>query len=63
MITVVYLVLAIAGGSGQLTSQSIPQANIKQCLINAKHQMSANSTSRYAGRYKVVKANCIVGVK
>lgn len=59
MLNVVYLVLVFAGSSGQYTSVSIPQANMKQCQINAK--------SHYIGRDRdvddeVVVAKCIVGV-
>ena len=60
MLNVVYLVLVFAGGSGQYTSVSIPQVNMKQCQINAK--------AHYTGRKRenpideVVQAKCIVGV-
>lgn len=59
MLNVVYLVLVFAGTSSQYTSVLIPQANMKQCNINAK--------AHYTGRSGVVKdevveAKCIVGV-
>lgn len=59
MLNVVYLVLVFAGTNSQYTSVSIPQANMKQCNINAK--------AHYIGRDRnvddeVVVAKCIVGV-
>lgn len=59
MINVVYLILVFTGGSGQMTSQAIPQANMQQCLVNAKHQLKNDNL----GRYKTSRAFCIVGVK
>ena len=57
MLNVVYLVLVVAGGTGELIISNIPQANMQQCLINAKEQLK--DTGR---RYDVVRAKCIVGV-
>lgn len=54
MMNVVYLVLVFASSSGKMTSQSIPQANMKQCQVNQK---------TYSGEYMVDGAYCIVGVK
>ena len=61
MLNIVYLVLVFSGNSGQYTSVSIPQANMKQCQINAK----AHYTGRKSGNPmdEVVQAKCIVGVK
>lgn len=59
MLNIVYLVLVFAGGSGQYTSVSIPQANMKQCQINAKAHYTGDSNGV---RNNVVHAKCIVGV-
>lgn len=59
MLNIVYLVLVFSGHSGEYTSVSIPQANMKQCQINAK----AHYTGRKSGSDDVVQAKCIVGVK
>lgn len=54
MINVVYLVLVFGYGSVGVTSERIPQANMKQCEINKKSILSQEvGTSAY----------CIVGVK
>jgi len=56
MINVIYLVILFNsnynGGVG--ASVSIPQANMKQCIVNQKNYMK---------EYDVKKAYCIVGVK
>ena len=64
MTNIFYLVIFVLGAEG-VTSQSIPQANLKQCQINAK---IFNTDSRiipnyYLGRVKTNKAYCIAGVK
>lgn len=61
---IVYLIIFMIGNEG-ITSQSIPQANMKQCQINAKifnenKQLMPNS---YIGRVQTNKAYCIVGIK
>lgn len=58
MLNIVYLVLVFAGNSGEYTSVSIPQENMKQCQINAK----AHYTGRKSGSDDVVQAKCIVWV-
>lgn len=60
MLNVVYLILVIATPDGY-TSQSIPQANMAQCMVNAKNYDNKVISN---GRYdtKGVKATCIAGV-
>ena len=58
MLNIVYLILVFSCGSGEYTSVSIPQANMKQCQINAK----AHYTGRKIGGDDVVQAKCVVGV-
>lgn len=53
MINVVYLVLVLTYSNG-ITSVTIPQANLKQCEINAKYMKSQR---------RVDDAYCITGVK
>ena len=57
MTNIFYLVILVIGAQG-VTSQSIPQANLKQCQINAK--IFNNS---YVLDTKTNKAYCIAGVK
>lgn len=52
MLNVVYLVLVITWASGTETV-SIPQANMKQCQVNASNQIKSNAVN---------SAKCIVGV-
>ena len=64
MTNIFYLVIFVIGAEG-VTSQSIPQTNLKQCQINAK---IFNTDSRiipnyYLNRVKTNKAYCIAGVK
>lgn len=54
MINVVYLVIVFSLGSAGSTSETIPQASMKQCEINQKSMLSEN---------RVKEAYCIVGVK
>lgn len=60
MLNVVYLVLVFAGESGQYASASIPQANMKQCQINAKAHYTGRSNKNPID--EVVQAKRIVGV-
>ena len=64
MINMFYLVIFMIGAEG-ITSQSIPQANMKQCEINARtfnsqQQLMPND---YLNSVKTNKAYCIAGVK
>ena len=64
MINMFYLVIFMIGAEG-ITSQSIPQANMKQCEINAKtfnsqQQLMPNGYFKGTGTNK---AYCIAGVK
>lgn len=52
-----YLILIITTGGGNITSQTIPQANMKQCLINQK-----NFTGDKLEK-KEIQTLCIVGAK
>ena len=63
MINTVYLIIFLLGGTG-VTSQSIPQANMNQCQINAKVFNIAESPIKngYSNGGQM-KAYCIVGVK
>lgn len=61
MINVVYLVLVFTGGSGMMTSQSIPQANMKQCEINKRYYDDVSHRGSEVGHF--TRAHCIVGVK
>lgn len=60
MLNIVYLVLVFSGSSGQYTSVSIPQANMKQCQINAKAHYTGGSNKNPTD--EIVQAKCIVGV-
>lgn len=66
MINVVYLLIFVMGANG-VTSQSIPQANMKQCQANAKiYNTGRNNGVIHNGWNDSVKtqaAHCIVGVK
>ena len=64
MINLVYLVI-FALGDGGITSQAIPQANMKQCQVNAEVFNKANThiVNNGSVTYKAQKAYCIVGVK
>lgn len=53
MINIVYLVVVFSVGSTGVTSEKIPQANMKQCEINQKSMLS---------KHRVDDAYCIVGV-
>ncbi len=63
---IVYLVLFVIGSSG-ITSQSIPQANMAQCQINAKQFNTGNNrnivSNSYTSDAKTQAALCIVGIK
>lgn len=63
MTNIFYLVIFVLGAEG-VTSQSIPQANLKQCQINAKifNQPDLMPNS-YVLDTKTNKAYCIAGVK
>ena len=52
------------GGEG-ITSQSIPQANMKQCQVNARffNENKQLMVNPYIGNVQTNKAYCIVGVK
>lgn len=54
MLNVVYLVLVFGGGHKVTASVSIPQANMKQCEVNANYY--------YKNDPDVVRTHCIVGV-
>lgn len=60
MINVVYLILVFSGSSG-MTSQSIPQANMKQCKVNINAYNDVLHKGVRAGHF--TRAHCIVGVK
>lgn len=64
MINLVYLVVFVIGGNG-LTSQSIPQANMKQCQANAKifNTGAKDAMPNEWISARTQKAYCIVGVK
>jgi len=61
---VVYLVIFLIGGGG-ITSQSIPQGNMKQCEINAKlfNQNKQLMPNGYSSNTSTNKAYCIIGVR
>ena len=62
MLNVVYLVLVMNTSNSIPTSQSIPQANMQQCMINKKvydgKEIYGSRTTRSVG----IRATCIVGV-
>lgn len=58
MLNVVYLVLIITGGSGMMTTQSIPQANMKQCQTNSTYLQSKKPSHG-----SPIVAYCVAGVK
>lgn len=63
MLNVVYLVLVMNSESAAITSQSIPQASMQQCMENKKayEQKAMKSTTRTS--YEIyVRATCIAGV-
>lgn len=63
MSNIFYLVIFLIGSEG-VTSQSIPQANLKQCQINAKiFNKSQLMPNAYLNSVKTNKAYCIAGVK
>lgn len=68
MINMAYLLIFLIGGagSGSVTSQVIPQANMAQCQANAKiFNSKPNIDLVYnglVGGYTAQKAVCIVGV-
>lgn len=63
MSNIFYLVIFLIGSEG-VTSQSIPQANLKQCQINAKiFNESQLMPNTYLNSVKTNKAYCIAGVK
>ena len=63
---IVYLVLFVAGANG-ITSQSIPQANMAQCQVNAKQFNTGDNkhiiSNGYSSSTKTQAAMCIVGIK
>lgn len=61
---IVYLIIFMIGGEG-ITSQSIPQANMKQCQVNARffNENKQLMVNPYIGNIQTNKAYCIVGVK
>lgn len=66
MYHIVYLFIIIVGGDG-LTSQVIPQANMKQCQANAAiFNYNGNSkivVNSYGSSAKTQRAFCLNGVK
>ena len=62
MLNVVYLVLVMNTYGSAPTSQSIPQANMQQCMLNKKaydgKEIKGSSTTRNVD----FRATCIVGV-
>ena len=64
MTNIFYLVIFVLGAEG-FTSQSIPQASLKQCQINAKIFNQPDLIRNAYGRpiAKTNKAYCIAGVK
>ena len=65
MINIIYLVIFMIGADG-VTSQSIPQANMKQCQVNAVVFNSGEKQplpNKYLGSVRTQKAYCIVGVQ
>lgn len=65
MINVVYLVLVMNFTStSHITSQTIPQASMQQCLANKKayDEKTLASKDRYSADVNI-RATCIVGVK
>lgn len=61
MISAIYLVLVITTGKG-LSTELIPQANMKQCEINKAYfeRIKFNTKDGYLMEYK---PHCIVGTK
>ena len=63
MTNIFYLVIFVIGAEG-VTSQSIPQASLKQCQINAKiFNQPDLIRNAYGPIAKTNKAYCIAGVK
>lgn len=63
MINVVYLVLVITAGSTGVTSEKIPQANMKQCEINRDSFNGKKDSGGFSANTASYKAHCIVGVQ
>lgn len=64
MINVVYLVLVMTIGGSGVTSESIPQANMKQCLVNkSAYDSKRGEPSNGGSNIIYYRATCIVGVK
>lgn len=63
---IVYLIIFVIGSTG-VTSQSIPQANLAQCQINAKQFKRTGANEIFPtglGKSDTTsRAFCIVGVK
>lgn len=63
MLNVVYLVLIMNSESAAITSQSIPQANMQQCLVNKKAYEEKSMKRKMGTSYEMYfRASCIVGV-
>ena len=60
MSNVVYLVLVVTVLGQGVSVEKIPQANMKQCQINAKTMQDVNHKKVERISYK---AHCMVGVK
>lgn len=68
MVNIVYLIVVLLGGNGGLTSQSIPQANMAQCKLNAAYFNEGKPNKNliangYLDGARTQRAFCIVGVK
>lgn len=63
MLNVVYLVLIMNSESAAITSQSIPQANMQQCLVNKKAYEGKSMKGDIGTSYEIhFRASCVVGV-
>lgn len=67
MTNIFYLVIFVLGANG-VTSESIPQANLKQCEINAKVFNTGNNkrivyNGAGANSSRTQSAYCIAGIK
>lgn len=64
MINIVYLVIFIIANNSHVSSQIIPQANYKQCQINARMYNSSSGVERPDPDPNIrTEAQCVVGVK
>lgn len=64
---VVYLVIFVLGGSGNITSQTIPQKDLTQCKVNAAVFNRNGNAQILPNGYRIdintSRAYCIAGVK